>query len=403
MVSGLTRRITQFRYLGYALLGVGLLTCSHQIASLWPLIVLPSIGWPICLHLATRAAHRHVDGPRVLQGVENCGSLFVAALVQFPEMPMLALLVSLLSGNLAQGGIRRLPEALGLVIIGWVAGDWARTQLGLEFTLHPTDLSNMIGGAHILLFTSLISAVGYERSLRMHRSRADLRAESKSLQAFSTRVAKFVDPGLSKRLRNDDVQERPLSRTWMTACFVDLVGFTQMSTRMAPESVCETVNLFLASISRLALKSGGRMDKFLGDGVLITFGDTEGIVREGMSRQHPADQMLEFCASVPKAMVAVNRELDKRALALSLEVRMGAASGYCTVGAFGGGERLDYTVIGPAVNLASRLEALAPVGCVLIDETTHKLASDAWPRSHFGAREIRGLSEAVDVWRMTPS
>ena len=392
MVAGLLRRITQFRYLGYAMLGAGFLAVESGYASAWLWIVGASLVWPLSLHLSVKSP----VGPRYIQAFENFAGALCAALFQFPPVQFMALLVSLVSGNLAQGGIRRLPEALFAVGIGWMAGDWARSRLGLAFELTPTGLSDFVGYAHILLFTSMLSAAGYERSLHMHRVRSELKEESRALHAFSNRIAKYVDPVLSKKLRAGAAAQLPHRRLWVSACFVDLVGFTEMSSRMVPEAVCETVNLFLARVSRLVVKMNGRMDKFLGDGVLITFGDSN----ESCSRQGTADAMLAFCARMPQAMIELNQELDRRALPASLAMRMGAASGYCTVGDFGEGERLDYTVIGPAVNLASRLEALAPEDGLLIDEATHKLASEHWSRQHIGTREIKGLSEAVNLWQM---
>ncbi len=392
MVTGLIRRITQFRYLGYAMLGAGFLAIEsgYAQASLW--IVGASLAWPLSLHLSVKSP----VGPRYIQACENFAGALCAALFQFPPVQFMALLVSLVSGNLAQGGIRRMPEALFAVGIGWMAGDWARSRLGLAFELAPTGLSDLVGYAHILLFTSLLSAAGYERSLRMHRARSELKEESLALLAFSDRIAKYVDPALSRKLRAGATPQLAHRRLWVSACFVDLVGFTEMSSRMVPEAVCETVNLFLARVSRLVVKMNGRMDKFLGDGVLITFGDSN----ESCSRQGTADAMLAFCARMPQTVIDLNQELDRRALPASLAMRMGAASGYCTVGDFGEGERLEYTVIGPAINLASRLEALAPEDGLLIDEATHKLASERWSRQHIGTREIKGLSEAVNLWQM---
>ena len=400
MVAGLMRRISQFRYLGYAMLGSGFLVMDAVSVHAWLLVMTLGVGWPACLHLLGKTAHAYPQGPRYLQGCENFAGPLCAAVIQFPAAQFMALLVSLLSGNIAQGGMKRMPEALIGVAFGWMAGDWARTRLGVELHLHPTVLSESVAYAHILLFTALISAAGYDRSLRMHHARRELREKSKTLQAFSDRIARYVDPRLSKRLRLGEARELPHRRLWISACFVDLVGFTHMTGRMAPEAVCEVVNLFLASISRLSASAGGRVDKFLGDGVLITFGDTEAPSAKPLPRGGVADAMMAFCARIPEAIFKLNKELDERALSTSLSVRVGAASGYCTVGDFGEGERLDYTVIGPAVNLASRLEALAPVGGLLIDEATHKLASESWPRVHAGGREIKGVSERVNLWQM---
>lgn len=399
MGSGLFRRIAQFRYLGYVLLGLGFMATEFEPQGHARWILVLSLVWPACLHACARGTGGNEYGLRVLQAFENLAGPLCAALFQFPIVQFMALLVSLVSGNIAQGGLKRMPEALLAASIGWVAGDWGRVLLGMEPYFEATSLSDMIGYGHLLLFTSLISAAGYDRSLRMHQARSQLAQESSRLREFSGRVAKYVDPGLAKRLLEHAEQQLPHRRVWISACFVDLVEFTRMTSRFAPEAVCETLNLFLGRVSALAKSQGGRMDKFLGDGVLVTFGDLEDLAGgERLARNEVANAMLSFARRLPGLMDEMNRDLDRRALPIELQARMGGASGYCTVGDFGEGERLDYTVIGPAVNLASRLEALAPVGTMLIDEATHKLADVKTRRSHWETRQVKGFSESLSLW-----
>ena len=406
MGRGLLRAVARFRYLGYAMLGLGLMALDPAGPAYWAWVAAFSLAWPLCIHVCARGCADYKHGLRFLQAFENLVGPACAALIQFPEVQFMALLVSLISGNIAQGGLKRLPEALLATAMGWMLGDWARIRFGFELSLAGTTLSDFIGYAHILLFVALISAAGYERTMRVHESRVTLKQESTQLRAFNNRIAKYVDPGLSRRLITNTEHQLPHRRLWVSACFVDLVGFTQMTSRMPPEAVCEIVNLFLARMSGLASRQGGRMDKFLGDGVLVTFGDladlsAEGPSSEGPARAETADAMLAFALRVPEAMTDLNSELDRLALPVRLQVRMGAASGYCTVGDFGEGDRLDYTVIGPAVNLASRLEALAPVDGLLIDEATHKLASATVLRSHWGEHQIKGVPDPVSLCSVT--
>lgn len=399
MGRGLFRRIAQFRYLGYALLGLGLVASDFEGRGCAILTLVLSLIWPACLHACAKFTAETEHGLRVLQAVENLAGPLCGALFQFPVVQFVSLMVSLVSGNIAQGGLRRMPEALLAASVGWLAGDWGRVMFGVNPYFEATTLSDMIGYGHLLLFTSLISAAGYDRSVRMHRARSQLAQESTRLRAFSGRVAKYVDPGLARRLLEHAEQQLPHRRVWVSACFVDLVEFTRMTSRFAPEAVCETLSLFLGRVSALAEEQGGRMDKFLGDGVLVTFGDLEDMAgAEPPTRNEIADAMLLFARRLPGLMDDLNRELDRRALPIELQVRMGGASGYCTVGDFGEGERLDYTVIGPAVNLASRLEALAPVGAMLIDEATHKLASGEVRRSDWDTRQVKGFSQAFSLW-----
>ena len=406
MGRGLLRAVAQFRYLGYAMLGLGLVALDFVGPAYWVWFAAFIFGWPLCIHVCARRCADYQHGLRLLQAFENLVGPACAALIQFPAAQFMALLVSLISGNIAQGGLKRLPEALLASAMGWMLGDWTRVRFGVDLTLAGTALSDFIGYAHILLFAALISAAGYERTMRVHESRVTLKHESKQLRAFNNRIAKYVDPGLSRRLSTSTEHQLPHRRLWVSACFVDLVGFTHMTSRMPPEAVCEVVNLFLARMAGLASRQGGRMDKFLGDGVLVTFGDlaeplVEGPSSEGPARAETADAMLAFALRVPESMTDLNGELDRLALSMRLQVRMGAASGYCTVGDFGEGDRLDYTVIGPAVNLASRLEALAPVDGLLIDEATHKLASAKVQRSHWGEHQIKGVPDPVSLCSVT--
>ncbi len=404
MGRGLFRRIAQFRYLGYALLALGFAAADEfegRGYAIWLLVL--GIAWPACLHACAKLSAGNGNGLRVLQAFENLAGSLCAALFQFPVVQFMALLVSLVSGNIAQGGLKRMPEALLAAGVGWLVGDWGRVMLGMDPYFEATGLSDLIGYTHLLLFTSLISAAGYERSVQMHRARSQLAQESTRLRAFSGRVAKYVDPGLAQRLLEHTEQHLPHRRVWISACFVDLVEFTRMTSRFPAEAVCETLNLFLGRVSALAKSQGGRMDKFLGDGVLITFGDLADLAGRECAGRCPtrneiATALLCFAGRLPSLMDEINRDLDQRALPIELQVRMGGASGYCTVGDFGEGERLDYTVIGPAINLASRLEALAPAGTLLMDEATHKLADHKMHRSHWDTRPVKGFSEALSLW-----
>ena len=409
MGNRLVRKIAQFRYFGYVMLGLGFLCMRPPLSVPWgiyaTLVTVFSIAWPMLLHAGSKASRNREPPLRLLQVFENLVAPAIATSLQFPAAQFVALLMSLLTGNISQGGLRRLPEALLAPAVGWITGDWARVKLGFDASLAASVFSDLIGYAHLLLFAALISAAGYQQTMRMHEAREQLSERSRQLKEINDRIAKYVGPELSRRLLNRSKQQLPLRRLWISACFVDLVGFTRLSNRVAPEAVSEAVNLFLSSMARLASRQGGRMDKFLGDGVLITFGDrTEPSEVEEFERDAPhcdsADAMLAFAMAVPSAMGLLNRALKHLALGQVLHVRIGGASGYCTVGDFGEGERLEYTVLGPAVNLASRLEALAPIDGMMIDEATHRLASEARHRIPVGERQIKGLPEPVALWRI---
>ena len=121
-------------------------------------------------------------------------------------------------------------------------------------------------------------------------------------------------------------------------------------------------------MSKIALRWGGTIDKYIGDAIMIFFGDpaSKGEKSDAVNCVRMAMEMVDQLAEV--------RAIWKdKGLALPLNARMGIHTGICTVGYFGSEDRLDYTVLGNGVNLASRLEGLADPNSVLISENTFNI------------------------------
>jgi len=103
-------------------------------------------------------------------------------------------------------------------------------------------------------------------------------------------------------------------------------------------------------MSKIALDHGGTIDKYIGDAIMIFFGDPE-----TLGEKEDAIACVRMAIDMRKKLAAMRREWDVLGVTTPLHVRMGVNTGFCTVGNFGSEERLDYTVVGGAVNLASRL------------------------------------------------
>jgi class 3 adenylate cyclase len=117
------------------------------------------------------------------------------------------------------------------------------------------------------------------------------------------------------------------------------------------------------------------LSKFLGDGVLVYFPEPQGTKQE--QRWQAAVSCALLCLDLQPALQALAATWRRRGLSVALETRAGIASGFCAIGDWGGdGGRLDYTLIGTAVNLASRLQAEAPAGGVLLSAASAGLISE---------------------------
>ncbi len=160
-------------------------------------------------------------------------------------------------------------------------------------------------------------------------------------------------------------------RKKLTIFFSDIKNFTKITENMESEDLTFLLNNYLTEMSTIAIKHGATIDKFIGDAILIFFGDpdTKGVKEDAIA-----------CVSMALEMRSKMKELrnkwQKDGFITPLEIRIGINSGYCTVGNFGSENKMDYTVIGSNVNLASRLESGAEVGEILISRDTYLLVKD---------------------------
>ena len=118
-------------------------------------------------------------------------------------------------------------------------------------------------------------------------------------------------------------------------------------------------------MSKIALKYGGTIDKFVGDAILIFFGDPE-----TKGEKEDAIACVSMAIEMRKRMQYLRAQWENQGISNPLEIRIGINTGYCNVGNFGSEDRLDYTIIGGEVNLASRLESNAKTGEILVSHET---------------------------------
>ena len=220
--------------------------------------------------------------------------------------------------------------------------------------------------------------------------------EEKSLQLenLAKRLAKYLSPQIYKSIfegKNEVISTH--SRKSLTVFFSDIVKFTDLTDTMEPEMLASVINSYLSEMSSIAVKCGGTIDKFIGDAMMVFFGDpeTEGETNDALK-----------CIEMAIAMQTRVKELQKHWKQLGakngLQVRMGISNGYCTVGNFGSDLRLDYTVLGSPVNLAARLQALALEDTILIDENTKNLIENDVITEYYKNIQPKGFSRPLETF-----
>lgn len=180
---------------------------------------------------------------------------------------------------------------------------------------------------------------------------------------------------------------QPEERRIVTVLFADLVGFTTLAERMDPEAVKRLIHQCFERLVEVVTEFGGRVDKILGDGMLVLFGapvahedDPERAVRAALKMQRVVSDFV--CTS-------------ELAGSDDIRMRVGINTGEVLVGTLAGSE---YTAMGDVVNTASRLQATAPPGGVLVGESTHDLTAYTFLYEPFGAVHPRGREQSLGAW-----
>lgn len=186
-----------------------------------------------------------------------------------------------------------------------------------------------------------------------------------------------------------------LARLKLSIFFSDIVGFTDISDSVEPEELAFMLNGFFTTINRIAEEWGGTVGAFIGDAVLVFFGEPESTGEKG-----DALRCVLMAIEVKKAMKELEKEWSKRGIEHPLRVRIGINTGYATVGLFGSETRKLYTAIGGQVNIAARLQQIAPAGEILISNSTFLLVKGEVLVEHYGEVEVKGISRPISTFRV---
>ena len=228
------------------------------------------------------------------------------------------------------------------------------------------------------------------------RDSESIKAKSQQLQDLANRLAKYLSPQVYDSIfAGDRDPNENFARKNLTIFFSDIAGFTDISDGMEPERLAFVINTYLSEMSKIAIENGGTIDKFIGDAVLVFFGDpeTEGDANDAIKCVRMALRMRERVAELQSLW-------QSKGVPKALQVRMGINTGYCTVGNFGSDQRLEYTVLGSPVNMAARLQGATEPDTILISESTYLLIRDIAECTPMGNITPKGFTRPIGTYRL---
>jgi class 3 adenylate cyclase/phosphoglycerate-specific signal transduction histidine kinase len=237
----------------------------------------------------------------------------------------------------------------------------------------------------------------YSDITELKQREQELAEKSNALEQLSNQLAKYLSPQIYESIFTGRQEVKVASqRKKLTVFFSDIAGFTETADRLESEELSQLLNHYLTEMSRIAIDYGATIDKYVGDSIVIFFGDPE-------SRGVKEDALA--CVKMAIAMRERMRDLQvtwrDSGIQNPLEIRIGINTGFCTVGNFGSEDRMDYTIIGGAVNLASRLESAAPPGEILVAYETFALVKDEIDGIEREPITVKGIAYPVSTYQIT--
>jgi adenylate cyclase len=184
-------------------------------------------------------------------------------------------------------------------------------------------------------------------------------------------------------------------RKKLTVFFSDIVSFTATTDRMEPEDISSLLNNYLEEMSKIAIKYDGTIDKFVGDAVMVFFGDpfSKGVQEDALASVSMALEMID-------TLTKLQQNWYDRGISSPFRIRVGINTGYCTVGNFGSRSKMDYTIIGGQVNVAKRLEQIAQEDQIVISHETWSLIKDKIYCIKKRPVTVKGIANLVHAYQV---
>ncbi len=277
----------------------------------------------------------------------------------------------------------------------WKIGDVRGIQ---EVSIAEPFAANIFSFKYLLMYFVLMAATGVTFLLLQRRQAAQISAMNGELEtandflaSLSIKISRYLSPQIYKSIfsgQRDVVVHT--ERKKLTIFFSDIKDFTATTERLQPEQITLLLNEYFTEMSAIALRYGGTIDKFVGDAMLIFFGDLE-------SKGEAEDAMacVRMALGMQHRVAELNTKWRNEGVEYPFRVRMGINTGFCNVGNFGSADRMDYTIIGAEANLAARLQQIADPGQIMIRYETYALVRGILAARPLPPITMKGISREI--------
>jgi class 3 adenylate cyclase len=231
------------------------------------------------------------------------------------------------------------------------------------------------------------------------RDQEIIEEKTRKLESIANRLSKYLSPQVYKSIfENENIENEnnnPYSRKNLTIFFSDIQNFTDLSDTLEPEKLAEIINNYLSEMTLIAIECGGTIDKFIGDAIMVFFGDPE-----TLGDEQDALKCIDMALKMQRRIEELREFWNRSGVKGGLNVRMGISTGYCTVGNFGSNQRMDYTALGSPVNLSARLQSIAETNQIVISDTTLSLVESKIIYDSFKEITPKGFARPIQTYKL---
>lgn len=273
-----------------------------------------------------------------------------------------------------------------------------KTPSGRYYRIHRRKVAS---GGTVTVMTDVTDQKLAEHALMDAKQRLETANESvteknRTLEALSSKLSKYLSPQVYESIFSGaQTVEISAKRKKLTIFFSDIAGFTEITDQMEAEELTDVLNQYLTEMSKIALAHGATIDKYIGDAMLLFFGDPE---TKGM--QEDAKACVMMALAMQRRMRELEQEWRARGLERPFRMRIGISTGFATVGNFGSRDRMDYTIYGNQVNLAARLQSAAEPGGVLLSYETNALVQEIVLTEEYPPMTVKGFVRPINVYKV---
>ena len=239
----------------------------------------------------------------------------------------------------------------------------------------------------------LLKAIGSQVAMIIEQ--ASLNEQIREEEVMRSRLERFHSPQVIEMILkgSQKTKDNVMEPNYLTATilFTDIIDFTRIAEQIPPRETNIILNQYFSTMTDIIFSYDGTLDKYIGDGLMAVFGAP-------MERENDAERAILAAKEMKRQLATMMAEQGGHRK--KFDIRIGINTGRVVAGNIGSPKRMDYTVIGHPVNIASRLESIAEPNQILIGEDTYRAVKGKFKIRKIGPKKVKGKSAEIMVYEV---